>query len=61
MCAAGRPRPRPSARRPADRPPAAAAAARFYCQYVLAKKGPLGNIWLAANMDKKLSKNGAYR
>ena len=28
----------------------------FYSQYVLAKKGPLGKIWLAAHMEKKLPK-----
>ena len=28
----------------------------FYSQYVLAKKGPLGKIWLAAHMEKKLQK-----
>ena len=26
---------------------------RFYSQYVLAKKGPLGKIWLAAHMGEK--------
>eukprot|EP00742_Colponemidia_sp_Colp-10_P004357 GILJ01004649.1.p1 GENE.GILJ01004649.1~~GILJ01004649.1.p1 ORF type:complete len:570 (-),score=150.44 GILJ01004649.1:162-1871(-) len=28
----------------------------FYSQLVLAKKGPLGKLWLAAHWDKKLSK-----
>jgi len=28
----------------------------FYSQYVLAKKGPLGKIWLAAHVEKKLQK-----
>uniref|UniRef100_A0A7S0LMX7 Rad21/Rec8-like protein N-terminal domain-containing protein n=1 Tax=Coccolithus braarudii TaxID=221442 RepID=A0A7S0LMX7_9EUKA len=28
----------------------------FYSQYVLAKKGPLGKIWLAAHMEKKVPK-----
>lgn len=27
----------------------------FYEQLVLAKKGPLGVVWLAAHMDKKLN------
>ena len=29
----------------------------FYSEHVLAKKGPLGRIWLAAHWEKKLSKN----
>jgi cohesin complex subunit SCC1 len=29
----------------------------FYSQIILAKKGPLGSIWIAAHMDKKLNKN----
>jgi cohesin complex subunit SCC1 len=29
----------------------------FYSQVILARKGPLGKIWLAAHFDKKLSKN----
>mmetsp|Transcript_20026 Transcript_20026/g.60674 ORF Transcript_20026/g.60674 Transcript_20026/m.60674 type:complete len:213 (-) Transcript_20026:1431-2069(-) len=28
----------------------------FYSQLILAKKGPLGKIWLAAHWDKKLTK-----
>mmetsp|Transcript_20879 Transcript_20879/g.45403 ORF Transcript_20879/g.45403 Transcript_20879/m.45403 type:complete len:686 (+) Transcript_20879:84-2141(+) len=28
----------------------------FYSQYVLAKKGPLGKIWLAAHMEKRVPK-----
>ena len=28
----------------------------FYSQFILAKKGPLGKIWLAAHLDKKLTK-----
>ena len=28
----------------------------FYAQLVLAKKGPLAKIWLAAHWDKKLTK-----
>lgn len=29
----------------------------FYSQLVLAKKGPLGKVWLAAHWDRKLTKN----
>ena len=32
----------------------------FYSQFILAKKGPLGKIWLAAHLDKKLTKNQIY-
>ncbi|KAL6066366.1 Double-strand-break repair protein rad21 [Balamuthia mandrillaris] len=32
----------------------------FYSQFVLAKKGPLGKVWLAAHWDKKLSKTEIY-
>lgn len=32
----------------------------FYSQYLLAKKGPLGKIWLAAHQEKKLSKQQIY-
>ena len=35
----------------------------FYSQIILAKKGPLGKIWLAAHWDKKLTKvtrSGAF-
>lgn len=28
----------------------------FYSETILAKKGPLANIWLAAHMDRKLNK-----
>jgi cohesin complex subunit SCC1 len=28
----------------------------FYSQLILARKGPLGKIWLAAHYDKKLTK-----
>ncbi len=28
----------------------------FYSQFILAKKGPLGKIWLAAHYEKKLTK-----
>eukprot|EP00041_Stephanoeca_diplocostata_P041787 m.8921 g.8921 ORF g.8921 m.8921 type:complete len:620 (+) comp6777_c0_seq2:212-2071(+) len=29
----------------------------FYSEYVLAKKGPLGKVWLAAHWEKKLTRN----
>ena len=29
----------------------------FYSQFILAKRGPLGTIWIAAHLDKKLRKN----
>jgi hypothetical protein len=29
----------------------------FYSQYILAKRGPLGTIWIAAHLDRKLRKN----
>lgn len=32
----------------------------FYSQLILAKKGPLGKIWLAAHWDKKLTKNQIF-
>ena len=32
----------------------------FYSQVVLARKGPLGKIWLAAHFDKKLTKNQIF-
>ena len=32
----------------------------FYSQAILARKGPLGKIWLAAHFDKKLSKNQIF-
>jgi cohesin complex subunit SCC1 len=28
----------------------------FYSEYVLAKKGPLGKVWLAAHWNKKLTR-----
>jgi cohesin complex subunit SCC1 len=31
-------------------------ARMFYAHFVLAKKGPLARIWLAAHWDKKLTK-----
>jgi len=32
----------------------------FYSQLILAKKGPLGQVWLAAHWDKKLNKAAIY-
>jgi hypothetical protein len=32
------------------------ATTMFYAHFVLAKKGPLARIWLAAHWDKKLTK-----
>ena len=32
----------------------------FYAHFVLAKKGPLARIWLAAHWDKKLTKAQVY-
>ena len=32
----------------------------FYSHVILARKGPLGKIWLAAHFDKKLSKNQIF-
>ena len=32
----------------------------FYSQVILARKGPLGKIWLAAHWDKKLTKNQVF-
>lgn len=32
----------------------------FYSQVILAKKGPLGKIWLAAHFDKKLTKQQIF-
>lgn len=32
----------------------------FYSQIILAKKGPLGKIWLAAHWDKKLNKQQIF-
>lgn len=33
----------------------------FFSQFVLAKKGPLGNVWLAAHWDRKLNKAEIYK
>ena len=38
----------------------ASIGAMFYSQFILQKKGPLGQIWLAAHLDKKLTKNRAF-
>ncbi len=32
----------------------------FYAHFVLAKKGPMARIWLAAHWDKKLTKAHVY-
>jgi cohesin complex subunit SCC1 len=32
----------------------------FYSTQVLARKGPLGVVWLAAHMDGKLKKNNVF-
>ncbi|CAM9177555.1 unnamed protein product, partial [Ectocarpus fasciculatus] len=32
----------------------------FYSQVILARKGPLGKIWLAAHWDKKLTKQNIF-
>ena len=32
----------------------------FYSQVILARKGPLGKIWLAAHWDKKLTKTQIF-
>jgi cohesin complex subunit SCC1 len=32
----------------------------FYSQIILAKKGPLGKVWLAAHWDKKLGKQQIF-
>ena len=32
----------------------------FYSDIILAKKGPLANIWLAAHLSKRLSKNQIF-
>ncbi|KAJ0549512.1 putative rad21/Rec8-like protein [Helianthus annuus] len=29
----------------------------FYSQFILAKKGPLGVIWIAVHLERKLRKN----
>lgn len=29
----------------------------FYSQFILAKKGSLGTIWIAAHLERKLRKN----
>lgn len=36
------------------------AGSMFYSQIILAKKGPLGKIWLAAHWDKKLNKQQIF-
>ncbi|CAN0285936.1 unnamed protein product, partial [Discosporangium mesarthrocarpum] len=33
----------------------------FYSQTILAKKGPLGKIWIAAHWDKKLNKTQIFQ
>jgi len=33
----------------------------FYSQFVLAKKGPLGKVWLAAHWGKKLNKTEIFK
>jgi hypothetical protein len=33
----------------------------FYSQFILAKKGPLGKVWLAAHLDKRLTKNQIFQ
>jgi len=33
----------------------------FYSDVILAKKGPLGKIWLAAHWDKKVSKAQVFQ
>jgi len=33
----------------------------FFSQFVLAKKGPLGKVWLAAHWDRKLTKAEIYK
>jgi len=33
----------------------------FYSDVILAKKGPLGKIWLAAHWDKKASKAQVFQ
>lgn len=33
----------------------------FYSQIILAKKGPLGKIWIAAHWDKKLTKMQVFQ
>lgn len=35
-------------------------AAMFYSEVILARKGPLGKIWLAAHFDKKLTKKQIF-
>ena len=32
----------------------------FYSTQVLARKGPLGMVWLAAHMDNRLKKNKIF-
>ena len=33
----------------------------FFSEFVLAKKGPLGKIWLAAHWEKKLTKTQIFQ
>lgn len=33
----------------------------FYSQLILAKKGPLARVWLAAHWDKKLTKAQVFQ
>ena len=32
----------------------------FYSTQILAKKGPLGIIWIAAHMDSRLKRNNVF-
>ncbi len=32
----------------------------FYSTQILAKKGPLGTIWIAAHLDKRLKRNQVF-
>lgn len=32
----------------------------FYSTQILAKKGPLGIVWLAAHMDNRLKRNNVF-
>jgi len=32
----------------------------FYSAQILAKKGPLGTIWIASHLDRKLKKQDVY-
>ena len=35
-------------------------AAMFYSAQILAKKGPLGTVWIAAHIDKKLKRHQIF-